>query len=257
MDVRHVVSDDGTPIGYRVTGDGPPLVLVHGVGTDSGDWFFATPALSEHFTVVTMDRRGRGESGDSPSYSMEREAEDILAVVDAVGARFLVGHSYGGLCSMQAAARTDRLTGLVVYEPPIAVTADIAATARAKVDAGRTDEVMAEFLLAVGMTDDQFTAIRASPVWNRLLATVPMVPRELEAAAAWTPPAHAAISAKSLYLLGGDTTDEVYLRDVDAAQQAFADVTPARLPGQLHVGHVFDAHAFAALITRFLLESEV
>ena len=122
MDVRHVVSDDGTSIGYRVTGDGPPVVLVHGLGTDSGDWFFVAPSLSEHFTVVTMDRRGRAESGDGPSYSMEREVEDILAVVDAVHAEFLVGHSYGGLCSMLAAARSDRLKALVVYEPPIGVT---------------------------------------------------------------------------------------------------------------------------------------
>lgn len=255
MDVSHVESDDGTSIGYRVTGDGPPVVLVHGVGTDSGDWFFVSPVLSEHFTVVTMDRRGRGESGDGPSYSMEREVEDILAVVDAVGAEFLVGHSYGGLCSMLAAARTDRLKALVVYEPPIAVTSEIADRARSEVVAEREEEVLTEFLLAVGMTDDQFAAVRASSVWPRLLATVPAVPRELEAAAKWTPPPAGAITARSLYLLGGDTTDPVYLEELAATQAACADVTAERLPGQLHVGHVFDAQAFSELIARFLLET--
>ncbi|HSI26477.1 MAG TPA: alpha/beta hydrolase [Aeromicrobium sp.] len=255
MDLRHVVSADGTSIGYRVTGEGPPVVLVHGVGTDSGDWFFVAPSLSAHFTVVTVDRRGRAESGDGPSYSMAREVEDILAVVDAVDAQFLVGHSYGGLCSMLAAARTDRLKALVVYEPPIGVTSEIADRARAEVVAGREDEVLTEFLLAVGMTDDQFAAVRASSVWPRLLATVPLVPRELEAAAKWMPPPAGAITARSLYLLGGATTDPVYLEELAATQAAFADVTVARLPGQLHVAHVFDAQAFAERIAQFLLEA--
>lgn len=252
MDVSHVASDDGTSIGYRVTGDGPPVVLVHGVGTDSGDWFFVSPMLSAHFTVVTMDRRGRAESGDGPSYSMEREVEDILAVSNAVGAEFLVGHSYGGLCSMLAAARTDQLKALVVYEPPIGVTSEVAERARTEVVAGHEDEALTEVLLAVGMTDDQFAAIRASSVWPRLRATLPVVPRELEAAAAWMPPPAGAITARSLYILGGDTTDPLYLDELHATKAAFADITSVELPGQLHVGHVFDAEGFAELITRFL-----
>ena len=112
--------------------------------------------------------------------------------------------------------------------------------------------MLAEFLLAVGMTDDQFAAIRASSVWPRLLATVPVVPRELEAAALWVPPPARAITARSLYLLGGDTADPVYLEGLGVTQAAFADVTAARLPNQLHVGHVFDAAGFAELVTRFL-----
>lgn len=251
-DVRRVASQDGTSIGYRVTGEGPPVVLVHGIGTDSGDWFFVAPTLSEHFTVVTMDRRGRAESGDGPSYAMDREVEDILAVVDAVDAECLVAHSYGGLCSMLAAARTDRLKALVVYEPPIAVTSEIAARAHAEVVAGREDDVLAEFLLAVGMTDDQFAAIRASSVWPRLRATVPVLPRELEAAAVWVPPPAGAITARSLYLLGGDTTDPVYLDGLQATHAAFAHIASVELPGQLHVGHVFDAAGFAQLVARFL-----
>jgi pimeloyl-ACP methyl ester carboxylesterase len=251
-DVHHVESPDGTSIGYRVTGEGPPVVFVHGVATDSGDWFFVAASLREHFTVVTMDRRGRAESGDGPIYTIEREVEDILAVVDAVDAEFLVGHSYGGLCSMLAAALNDQLKALVVYEPPIGVTSEIVERARTELVVGREDEALTEFLLAVGMTDDQFAAIRASAVWPRLRATVPLVPRELEAAAAWSPPALGTITARSLYVMGGDTTDPVYLDRLPAAQAAFADVTSVELPGQLHVGHVFDAERFAEIVSRFL-----
>jgi pimeloyl-ACP methyl ester carboxylesterase len=122
--VQQVESADGTPIAYRVSGAGDAIVLVHGTGTSSADWAFVAPLLRDRFTVVTMDRRGRGKSGDGPEYAMEREADDVLAVLDAVGAEFLVGHSYGALCSILAAKRMDRLRRLVLYEPPFALTED-------------------------------------------------------------------------------------------------------------------------------------
>lgn len=251
--VRHVKSDDGTSIGYRTTGDGPALVLVHGAGTDSGDWYFVSPLLSSRFTVVTMDRRGRGESGDGVTYTMERETEDLLAVLDAVEAEFLVGHSYGGLCAMNAAALTDRLNALVVYEPPVSVTDEFAAATRAKVESDGPDDTLTHFLRGAGMTEEQLVTVRDSRAWPGLVATVPLLPRELEAAAAWMPPPEGTITARSLYLLGSETTNQAYLRDLEAAQRAFTNLSTARLPGQLHVGHVFDARQFAEAIGSFLL----
>jgi pimeloyl-ACP methyl ester carboxylesterase len=253
-DIRSATSPDGTTIGYRVVGGGPAVVMVHGVATDSGDWFFLAPLLSEHFTVVSIDRRGRGESGDGPTYAMEREAEDILTVMAAVGAELLVGHSYGGLCSMKAAAQSDRLKALFVYEPPISVSQDLAVLARDAVAAGDDEELLTTVLSAVGMTDQQFAAVRNSGAWGGLLAAMPTVPRELESAAAWTPLPPAAITARSLYLLGGDTTDALYTQGLESTLDAFASVTMTRMPGQLHVAHVFDAHGFADLVTGFFLE---
>ena len=69
--VQHTTSADGTPIGYRMAGSGEPLLFVHGVATTGADWLFVRPHLRERFTVVTMDRRGRGSSGDAAEYSME------------------------------------------------------------------------------------------------------------------------------------------------------------------------------------------
>ncbi len=250
-DVRHVTSADGTSIGYRVDGEGPVVVLAHGAGTDSGDWLFVAATLRERYTVVSRDRRGRGESDDGPDYAMEREADDILAVVDAVGAEYLVGHSYGGLCSMLAAARTDRLTAVVLYEPPIAVRELPTAVLREAVEAGRHAEVLERFLLAVGMAEDQFEAVRGSRAWDALMAAVPLLPRELEAATAWKPPPPGSIEARSLYLIGGETSSSAYTDGLEETLQAFRDVSQARLPGQLHVAHVFDAEAFSAVLTDF------
>ena len=118
---QHTTSSDGTRIAYRASGSGDPVVLVHGSATWGADWLFVLPFLRDRFTVVTMDRRGRGDSADGPEYTMEHEAEDVLAVVEAVDAELVVAHSYGALCSILAAGRTDRLRRLVLYEPPIAI----------------------------------------------------------------------------------------------------------------------------------------
>src|SRR4029453_15360429 len=76
-----VKSEDGTPIACWRSGEGPPMLLVHGSTSDHTRWDVVRPAFAEHFTVYTMDRRGRGQSGDGPRYSVEREFEDVAAVV--------------------------------------------------------------------------------------------------------------------------------------------------------------------------------
>ncbi len=94
--LRTARSTDGTPIAYETVGAGPPLVLVHGSVSDRGYWAPVSPALAEDYTVVTVDRRGRGASGDTTPCTIEREFEDVAAVVDAIGVPVhLVGHSYG------------------------------------------------------------------------------------------------------------------------------------------------------------------
>jgi pimeloyl-ACP methyl ester carboxylesterase len=84
---RHTVrSKDGTPIAYWRSGSGPALLLIHGATADhTTTWRFVLSELERHFTVHAMDRRGRGGSGDAPAYALEREAEDVAAILDAVG----------------------------------------------------------------------------------------------------------------------------------------------------------------------------
>ncbi len=249
-DVQHVASADGTPIGFRVLGSGDPILFVHGTATSSADWTFVMARLRRRFSVVTMDRRGRAESGDGPEHSMEREAEDVLAVLNAAGAELLVGHSYGALCSILAAQRTERLRRLVVYEPPIAVTADRVPGLDRLVARGELDTALEAFLRSAGTSDDQLEQIRSSPGWPMLLDAVPALPRELRAAAAWESPA-GPIDVPTLFLLGADTDSPFYLDGLDDLEAAFTESRRELIPGQRHVAHVFAPSAFADLVAGF------
>ena len=113
-DPRKVVSKDGTPIAVWRSGEGAPLVLIHGAAADHNRWAPVLPALEERFTVLAVDRRGRGQSGDATDYALEREYEDVVAVVESAGEGVSVlGHSYGGICALEAALLTDGIRNLV------------------------------------------------------------------------------------------------------------------------------------------------
>jgi pimeloyl-ACP methyl ester carboxylesterase len=249
--VEHVASTDGTPIAYRVSGSGDPVLLVHGSATSGADWLFVLPLLRERFTVVTMDRRGRGDSGDGPDYAMEREAQDVLTVLDAVDGKLLVGHSYGALCSILAAERTDRLRRLVLYEPPIAVKGgDWLESMDELVARGDLDAALEGFLRSAGAPGAQFDAIRSSPAWPALLDAVPALPRELHACAGWRHP-RGPIDAPALFLRGADTKGPVYLEGLDDLQAGFPNGCSEVIPGQRHFAHVFAPEPFAGLVADF------
>ena len=117
--MEKILSKDGTPLAYQRSGAGSPLVLVHGTLSSHGGWAPILPALEKQFSVYAIDRRGRGESGDASSYAIEREFEDVAAVVNSIGDGVnLLGHSFGGLCALEAALLTPHVRSLVVYEPP-------------------------------------------------------------------------------------------------------------------------------------------
>ena len=117
-------SSDGTTIAYDTAGSGPRLVLVDGalctrrIGPGKG----LARLLAEHFTVINYDRRGRGDSGDAVEYAIEREVEDLEAVIETAGGNaFVFGQSSGAVLALHAAARLPQITGLAVYEAPFIV----------------------------------------------------------------------------------------------------------------------------------------
>src|SRR3990170_5412025 len=115
-----VKSKDGTLIAYERSGTGPALVLVHGTTADHTRWAPVLPILEKKFTLYAVDRRGRGVSGDFEVYSIEREYEDIAAVVSFIREPVnLLGHSYGALCALEAALLVTNLNKLILYEPAI------------------------------------------------------------------------------------------------------------------------------------------
>ena len=118
---RTVQSPDGTPIALFSSGAGPPLVLVHGAAADHTTFRVLGPMLAPRFTLAAVDRRGRGASGDTPPYAIEREFEDVAAVASALAADFggpvdVLGHSYGGRCALGAALLTTDIGRVISYE---------------------------------------------------------------------------------------------------------------------------------------------
>src|SRR5437899_9371602 len=118
--MNKIQSKDGTLIADWVAGAGPPLVLVHGTTADHARWVSVSPTFEEKFTLHAVDRRGRGESGDTDPYAMEREFEDIAAVINSISEPVnILGHSYGAICSLEAALLTGNIAKLILYEPPM------------------------------------------------------------------------------------------------------------------------------------------
>ena len=114
-----VTSDDGTSIAFERFGEGPPVILVGGASTDRAMTRPLARELAGSFTVINYDRRGRGDSGDTQPYAVEREVEDIGVLITEVGEpASLYGHSSGAVLALHAAARGLPVTGLAMYEPP-------------------------------------------------------------------------------------------------------------------------------------------
>lgn len=183
-------SPDGTPIAYHRSGLGPPLVLVPGAGAANPTAWPVFPQLSEVFTVYAVDRRGHGMSGDSPAYAIEREFEDIAAVIDSIEEPVNVfGHSFGGVCALEAAFRTGNIRRLALYEP-----LSIPLPGRPVYPEGFLDRL--EVMLAAGdqegvlvlhyreiagLGPEEIEQFRSSPVWQERVAAAHTLPRELRA----------------------------------------------------------------------------
>jgi pimeloyl-ACP methyl ester carboxylesterase len=121
-----IISADGTKIGYRQLGQGPGLILVHGGVKSSQDFMKLATALSGNFTLYVPDRRGRGLSGpQSDPYSVDREVEDMQAIVAKTGAQFIFGLSAGALVILRTALRISSLKRIALYEPPLSIDGSV------------------------------------------------------------------------------------------------------------------------------------
>jgi pimeloyl-ACP methyl ester carboxylesterase len=242
--MEKVTSPDGTRIAYYRGGAGSPLILVHGTGAAATRWTPLLPALEEHFSVVTVDRRGRGESADGDTYAIQREFEDIAAVVDALGEPACVlGHSYGGLCALEAGLLTRNIGKLILYEPPIPVPGvpvfpeGIIDRLQALLDAGDREGVLTTFIReVVGMPPHEFAPFRASPVWPARLAAAHTLPREMRATERYTLDAQRfkALQTPTLILLGGDSS-QFFKAGAEAVDAALPNSRIAVMPGQRHI----------------------
>lgn len=187
-----LTSKDGTAIAHARSGRGPPLVVVHGTAADHTRWAPILAPLEQRFTVNAVDRRGRGASGDSADYSIEREFDDVATLVDSIGEPVvLLGHSYGAICSLEAALRTNRVRKLVLYEPPIPAGLPIYAPGaierlQAILDTGDKAAVVTTFFAeTVRMPGDELKMLQSLPNWPTRVAAAHTIPREMRAGDAY------------------------------------------------------------------------
>ena len=185
-EMETVTSADGTEIAFERTGSGPPLVLVHGTTADRTRWEPVRPAFEASFTVYAIDRRGRGESGDADDYALEREAEDVAAVVDRIDEpAVLLGHSYGALVSLEAALRTDNVRSLVLYEPAFPVgdgeitPEETLAEMEALLEAGENEAALVLLFEEIAeLPPAELDALRSAPNWPARVAAAHTILRE-------------------------------------------------------------------------------
>jgi pimeloyl-ACP methyl ester carboxylesterase len=170
-------SADGTTIAFERSGDGPPLIVVGGALSDRAAAAPFSALLERRFTVVAYDRRGRGDSDDTPPYAVGREIEDLGAVIRVAGGEpFVFGHSSGGALALEGAIRGLPIVRLALYEPPFIVDDsrppvphDYVDRIRELVEAGRRGDAVEYFMTAaVGVPPEMVAQMRGMPMWPRM-----------------------------------------------------------------------------------------
>jgi pimeloyl-ACP methyl ester carboxylesterase len=267
--MSEVRSSDATRIAYEKAGNGPPLILVDGAlcSRAMGPSAKLGRALEEHFTVYLYDRRGRGKSGDTLPYTVERELEDIEALIDvAGGTAHLFGSSSGAQLALEVAARSDRVDSLVLYEDPYVVDDaheplpyDMPTQLEALVAAGRRGDAVTWFMRFVGMPAAMIAVMRLTPPWRKLKAVAHTLPYDTTVmrdhqqgepvpAGRW-----GSVSAPTLVLAGGKSPD--WLRN---GARALADAIPGAklrvLEGQTHM---LKAKVVAPVVSEFAARPEM
>jgi pimeloyl-ACP methyl ester carboxylesterase len=258
-----ILSGDITPIAYFRSGTGSPLVLVPGAGAANPVAWPVFPALEERFSVYAVDRRGHGESGDSPSYAIEREFEDIAAVVDSIGEPAdVLGHSFGGLCALEAALLTRNIRKLVLYEPLSVPLPGVPVypegfndRIQALLEAGDQEGVLTtHYRENAGMSVQEIGQMKSSPVWLERLAAANTLPRELRSDERYRFVAQPFKDLQTpILLLSGSDSPEVIKEGTKVVDAALTNSRIALLPGQQHIAMYTAPDLFLQEVLTFLL----
>jgi pimeloyl-ACP methyl ester carboxylesterase len=254
-----VTSADGTTIGYERSGSGPALVLVDGAMCyrDAGPMRPLAALLQDSFTVYLYDRRGRGESSDTLPYAVDREVEDLQALIaEAGGEAYVYAISSGAALALATAAADSRITKFALYEPPY--LAEVEDGARIKeyterlhelLDAGRKGDAVALFMTNVGIPAQAIAGMRAQPGWAGSEAIAPTLAYDDELLGDGSVPRDLAsrITVPALVLAGGASPQSLQ-QAAKATADAFPTAEHRTLDGQTHA---VDADALAPVLVEF------
>lgn len=257
--MTRVASKDGTSIAYEASGAGPGLLLVHGGGSTPERWRPIAPRFEPSFTVYRVARRGVGGSGDAADYSIARQAEDIAAVVEVIGRPVnVLGHSFGGVCTLEAALLTTSIRRLILYEPPIVplLPPGFPDRLQALLDVGDRDGVWTTLNReVVKMPESEIELQRAQPAHTARLASIHVLVHEAHALERYSfdPARYRAVTTPTLLLVGGDSPAWA-----QSATQAIHDAVPGSrvivLPDQKHIAMDTTPDLFVREIMAFLNE---
>jgi pimeloyl-ACP methyl ester carboxylesterase len=259
--VGEVRSKDGTVIAFERSGEGPPVILVVGAFNDRVAGAPLAAALQERFTVFNYDRRGRGDSGDTPPYAVEREVEDLEALIEeAGGSASVFGYSSGAVLALRAAARGLAITRLALYDPPVSADGgagrlreDLAARVAGLVEEGRRGDAVELFQTeAVNLPAEVVAQIRRAPFWPALEAMAHTLVYESEILGNGSLPTElaASVEAPTLIIVGGES--HPYLRE---KAPVLADVMPvARARVLEDQGHDLVPQVLAPVLEEFLAD---
>ncbi|WP_394825575.1 alpha/beta fold hydrolase [Pendulispora albinea] len=255
-----VESQDGTVVGFETLGQGPPMVLVHGTTADRSRWLPIRARLAERFTVHAVDRRGRGLSTkEGGAYHIDREAEDIAAIVNAVGPNvYLVGHSYGALCSLGAALLTDSIRAIVLYEPPAstpghAVTPPEILERLRSVSATGDPEGLLEtfFREVIHSSPADLAAMKRTPIWQARLAAAHTLVRELDSVERFAITDRLSRIAVPVRILLGTVSPPYFRPAAEAVAKRIPDAEVIPLHGQSHMAIDTDPDQVVSAIFTF------
>jgi pimeloyl-ACP methyl ester carboxylesterase len=238
--MNKTTSQDGTTIAFDRYGDGPPVVIVEGAFCDRQSSVPLAELLAPRFTVFAYDRRGRGDSGDTPPWAVEREIEDLAAILtEAGGSAFAYGMSSGALIGLEAAARGLGVRRLAMYEPPLDLDGTHAAAMVPEltrlVGAGRRGDAVAHFLAnGPRIPAEVIAGMRTQPFWSGFEAIAHTLIYDNTIGGDRTMLQRApGVSVPVLVMAGGDTLPAL----TDAAH-AIAEAVPGSaertLEGQTH-----------------------
>lgn len=252
--MRTVTSKDNTRIAFDQSGQGPSIILVGGASTTRADEASLAAALAPYFAVFAYDRRGRGDSGDTTPYAVEREVEDIAALIDeAGGAAFLFGHSSGAVLALEAARLLPgKVTKLALYEPPFIIDdsrppapADFASHLNELVATDHPGEAVEAFMRFVGTPDDMIAQMRQSPMWPHIEALAPTLAYDItimqdtqrgdpEALKKWETTTVPTLVMDGTVLMGRPEPHAFMRHGADALARVLPDARRLTLDGQDH-----------------------
>jgi pimeloyl-ACP methyl ester carboxylesterase len=252
-----VSSRDGTTIAFDRLGEGPPVILVCGGSVDRMSNAPLAQLLAADFTVFNYDRRGRGESGDTQPYAIEREVEDIEAMIQATGGEaYLWGSSSGGVLALIAAAAGLPVKKLALWEPPFVPEGvprppeDQVAQYERMVAEGRRGDAVEYFMSkVVGLPPEFVDQARTQPFWAAQEALAHTLAYDARIMADYRVPTELAASVEGPTLVIAGGADMPWMRD---SARALADALPAGetrfLDGQ---GHDVDPEVLAPVLKDF------